>query len=89
MEEALSPSSDLDASLRLIVTLVLLGWNVFEGLSLRTPYPSTMVALWESPIWRFVLLLIIWLGAEWCPRVGAMAALAVLMYIVNMIQMRF
>ena len=87
--EALTPTSNLDAGLRLIVTLFLLGWNVFEGLSLRTPYPSTMVALWESPIWRFVLLLTIWLGAEWCPRVGAMAALAVLMYIVNMIQMRF
>jgi hypothetical protein len=84
--EALTPNSSLDAGLRLIITLVLLGWNVFEGLSLRTPYPSTMVALWESPAWRIVLLLTIWLGAEWCPRVGAMTALAVLMYIVNMIQ---
>jgi hypothetical protein len=84
--EALTPSGSLDAGLRLIMTFLLLGWNVFEGLSLRTPYPSTMVALWESPIWRFVLLLTIWLGAEWCPRVGAMTALAVLMYIVNMIQ---
>ena len=87
--EALTPISNLDGGLRLIVTLFLLGWNVFEGLSLRTPYPSTMVALWESPIWRFVLLFTIWLGAEWCPRVGAMTALAVLMYIVNMIQITF
>ena len=84
--EALTPTSNLDGFLRLIVTFFLLGWNVFEGLSLRTPYPSTMVVLWESPIWRSVLLLTIWLGAEWCPRVGLMSALAVLMYIVNMIQ---
>ena len=85
--EALTPMSGLDAWLRMIMTFVLLGWNIFEGLSLRTPYPSTMVALWESPIWRMALLLTVWLGAEWCPRVGALTALAVLMYVVNMMQL--
>ena len=79
--------SGLDAWLRMIMTFVLLGWNIFEGLSLRTPYPSTMVALWESPIWRMALLLTVWLGAEWCPRVGALTALAALMYVVNMMQL--
>lgn len=80
------PTSVVDAILRFIVVLGLLGWNAFEALSLRTPYPSSMVALWDSPIWRLTLLFIIWLGAEWCPRVGAMTGIAVLMYIVNMIQ---
>jgi hypothetical protein len=82
----IDPTGPLDGSLRLIVSLGLLGWNVFEGLSLRTPYPSTMVALWEYPIWRILLLFIVWLGAEWCPRVGILTAIAVVMYIVNMIQ---
>jgi len=85
--EALTPISGIDAGSRIIITLVLLGWNIFEGLSLRTPYPSTMVALWDSPVWRMALLLTIWIGAEWCPRVGAMTALAVLMYVVNMMQL--
>lgn len=76
----------VDGALRLIVILGLLGWNAFEALSLRTPYPSTMVALWESPIWRMTLLFIVWLGAEWCPRIGLMTGIAVVMYIVNMIQ---
>lgn len=80
------PSGVVDASLRLIVVFGLLGWNAFEALSLRTPYPSSMVSLWESPIWRIALLFIIWVGAEWCPRVGLMTGMAVLMYIVNMIQ---
>ncbi len=80
------PTSVVDAILRFIVVLGLLGWNAFEALSLRTPYPSSMVALWESPVWRMMLLFIVWLGAEWCPRVGAMTGIAVLMYIVNMIQ---
>jgi hypothetical protein len=84
--QPLAPSGLIDAGLRLALTLLLLGWNVFEGLSLRTPYPATMVALWASPIWRVALLLAIWLGAEWCPRVGLMTAVAVVMYIVNMIQ---
>jgi hypothetical protein len=76
----------VDGALRIIVILGLLGWNAFEALSLRTPYPSTMVALWESPIWRMTLLFIVWLGAEWCPRIGVMTGIAVVMYIVNMIQ---
>ena len=80
------PTGVVDATLRIIVVLGLLGWNAFEALSLRTPYPSTMVALWESPVWRIALLFFVWLGAEWCPRIGLMTGIAVLMYIVNMIQ---
>ncbi|NBP65698.1 MAG: hypothetical protein EBU66_13685 [Bacteroidetes bacterium] len=80
------PSGVVDGVLRMIVILGLLGWNAFEALSLRTPYPSSMVALWESPIWRLTLLFIVWVGAEWCPRVGLLTGMAVLMYIVNMIQ---
>jgi hypothetical protein len=83
---ALEPSGYVDAGLRLFVTLSLLGWNVFEALSLRTPYPSTMIALWDSPAWRLALLFLVWLGAEWCPRVGMMTGIAAVMYIVNMIQ---
>ena len=82
----MDPEGIVDSTLRMIVILGLLGWNVFEGLSLRTPYPATMVALWDSPVWRVSLLLTVWLGAEWCPRVGVMTALAVVMYIINMIQ---
>ena len=83
--DALEPSGTLDGALRLIVTLVLLGWNVFEGLSLRTPYPAIMSEMWESPVWRMVFLLLVWLGAEWCPRVGAMTGVAVLFYVVDML----
>ena len=80
------PSGIIDGALRMIIVLGLLGWNAFEALSLRTPYPYSMVSLWDSPVWRIVLLFIIWLGAEWCPRVGLMTGIAVVMYIVNMIQ---
>jgi hypothetical protein len=83
---SLEPSGPIDMTMRLVMILALVGWNVLEGLSLRTPYPITMVALWSSPVWRFVLLLAIWLGAEWCPRVGLMTALAVVLYVVNMVQ---
>jgi hypothetical protein len=78
--------SILDASLRMITLLSLLAWNVFESLSLRTFYPQTMVVSWESPIWRMVLLFIVWLGAEWCESIGLMTGMAVSIYIANMIQ---
>ena len=82
----LEPTGPVDMGLRMITIFGLMGWNIFESLSLRTPFPSTMVALWEYPIWRFILLLAILLGAEWCPRVGLMTAVAVIFYIVNMIE---
>jgi hypothetical protein len=84
--ESLNPTGAIDITLRLILILGLMGWNVFEALSLRTPYPATMVALWSSPLWRIALLFAIWLGAEWCPRVGLMTAIAVTMYVSNMVQ---
>lgn len=87
MEEISSdPENFLDMSLRIVMILTLLGWNVFESLALRMAYPSTMIALWESPLWRFALLFSVWLGAEWCPRVGILTGIAVSMYIANMIQ---
>jgi hypothetical protein len=85
-EELSEPVNFLDMSLRIIMILTLLAWNVFESLALRTAYPSTMVSLWESPIWRMILLFIVWLGAEWCPRVGLLTGMAVSIYIANMIQ---
>jgi hypothetical protein len=84
--DELTPTGNIDAALRLVTIMVLFGWNAFESLSLRTAYPLTMVALWDSRIWRIVLLFTVWLGAEWCPRVGILTALAVTMYIANMIQ---
>jgi hypothetical protein len=80
------PTGIVDVTLRLFMVLGLIGWNALESLSLRTPYPATTIALWDSPIWRLVLLLAVWLGAEWCPRVGILTGMAVSMYIVNMIQ---
>ena len=84
--KVLEPQGVFDMTLRTIMIFLLLGWNVFESLALRMAYPSTMVALWESPVWRIVFLFSVWLGAEWCPRVGILTALAVSMYIANMIQ---
>ena len=84
--DPLNPTGPVDIILRLILILGLMGWNIFESLSLRTPYPATMVALWSSPLWRIALLFTIWLGAEWSPRVGLMTAMAVVMYICNMVQ---
>ena len=87
MEEISSdPENFLDMSLRIVMILTLLGWNVFESLALRMAYPSTIIALWESPLWRFTLLFSVWLGAEWCPRIGILTGIAVSMYIANMIQ---
>ena len=85
--DALEPTSAFDGLMRLIVSMVLIAWTVFEGLSLRTPYPAILIEMWHSPIWRMLFLLAIWLGAEWCPRIGLLTAVAVLFYIVDMMML--
>lgn len=84
--ESLDSLGILNASIQIILILTLFAWDVFESLSLRTPYPATMVALWSIPLWRIVLLTTLWFGAEWSPQIGILSAIAVAFYSVDMIQ---
>jgi hypothetical protein len=84
--ESLESLGFLNATIQMILTLTLFGWDVFESLSLRTPYPPSMVALWSIPLWRIALLTTLWIGAEWSPHIGILSAVAVAFYSVDMIQ---
>jgi lipopolysaccharide export LptBFGC system permease protein LptF len=78
---SLQPDGISDAAARLIVTATFFLWNLYEGSIIEAPYPAMFVKLYAWPIWRFVLALLVLSAAYWCPRVGAMIALAVFFYI--------
>lgn len=84
----LAPDSTLDATARIVVTAALFIWNAFEGAKLDSAYPTSLVQLYALPLFRFVLALSVYVAMMWCPRVGAMMALAVFFYIEDLEKLR-
>lgn len=78
--QILAPYNMIDGALRIIVTAAFFIWNVFEGSVFESPYSLSMVKLWGYPIWHLALVILTFLAAVWCPKVGAMVAVAVFFY---------
>lgn len=85
---SLEPDGMLDATARTLVTAILFIWNVYEGSVFESPYDKTLVKLYGFPLFRLVLVLLVIAGSYWCPRVGAMTAIAVFFYIEDMEKLR-
>lgn len=56
----------------------------FYGSVFEQDYPRRFVELYERPWWRLALVLLVALGAWWCPRVGLMLGIAVYLYLNDM-----
>jgi hypothetical protein len=85
---SLQPDGVMDATARTLVTSIFFIWNVYEGSVFEAPYDKTLVKLYGFPLFRFALVLLILAAAYWCPRVGAMVALAVFFYMEDMEKLR-
>jgi hypothetical protein len=70
----------LEDILQLVVIIVFFYWNVAEGAVFENSYPQAFVKLYLSPLWHFILVLLVIAGGIWCPTVAAMVALAVFFY---------
>ncbi len=81
---SLEPDGLMDATARTLVTSIFFIWNLYEGSVFEAPYEKTLVKLYSFPLFRFMLVLLVLMGAYWCPRVGAMVALAVFFYMEDM-----
>ncbi len=75
---------DFDAIGKLAFTAVLFGWNVVEGAVFENEYPAGMVTLYQIPLWRLLLLAVLYLSADWCPSVSLMLAFFLFFYIMDM-----
>lgn len=85
---ALEPISTMDATARILVTGIFFIWNLYQGSIFEIPYDKTLVTLYGFPLFRFTLVLLVLAAGYWCPRVGAMVALAVFFYIEDMEKLR-
>jgi hypothetical protein len=85
---ALEPDGVFDATARVLVTSLFFIWNLYEGSVFEAPYDQTVLKLYGFPLFRFALVLLVLAAAYWCPRVGAMVALAVFFYFEDMEKLR-
>jgi hypothetical protein len=85
---ALEAVSTMDATARTLLTGIFFIWNLYEGSVFEKPYDKTLVKLYGFPLFRFTLVLLVLAAAYWCPRVGAMVALAVFFYFEDMEKLR-
>ena len=56
-------------------------WLLVIGLIYNVPYPKEMIDLSGQPLWRLLLVAGAVAGAYWCPQVGLLAAMAVILYL--------
>jgi hypothetical protein len=80
----LEPRGVADTSLRIIAILGLSAWLFFYGMVFQEPYGDTLTELYLYPWWNILLVLMVAAAAMWCPRVGILAGLAVLLYLSDM-----
>lgn len=80
----LEPEGAADMVLRAAVIFGLSAWLFLYGMVFQEPYSLTMIELHLYPWWNIMLVLMVAAGAIWCPRVGVLAALAVLLYLTDM-----
>jgi hypothetical protein len=80
----LEPRGVADTTLRALVIFGISAWLFFNGMVFQVPYSDTLMELHLYPWWNILLALMVAAGAYWCPRVGALAALAVLLYLSDM-----
>jgi hypothetical protein len=84
----LAADNVFDATARVLVTSIFFIWNLYEGSVFEAPYDITLVKLYGFPLFRLALVLLVLSAAYWCPRVGAMVALAVFFYFEDMEKLR-
>lgn len=81
MFEEYSPT---DLKLRTLTTFVILAYVLFFGSVFEMTYPTRIVELYVYPWWRLFVVLLVAIGAWWCPRVGIALAIAVYFYLNDM-----
>lgn len=80
----LQSSGKIDTIARLSVAILLGVWLLTVGLSFQAEYPRDLIELAGQPWWRLLMILAAVAAAFWCPRVGVLAALAVVVYLADL-----
>ena len=73
-----------DTLLRSVVILCILGFVLVNGTVFENHYPSSSVELYNYPLWRFLIVFLVIVGAWWCPYIGLATATAAFFYLGDM-----
>jgi hypothetical protein len=82
--EAMRPTGDIDKIARMSAAALLAVWLIFYGAIYHAEYPRTAIELSGQPWWRALLVGGVLAAAWWCPRVGALAALTLILYLTDL-----
>jgi len=70
--------------LQIVLSLGLILYILWYGTVFEASYPNSIVELYGYPYWRLFLLLLVLVITNWSPRVGLLAAFALLLYLSDM-----
>ena len=73
-----------EEKLRTGVTIFILGYVLLFSTVFEVQYPTRIVELYAYPWWRLLVILLVAIGAWWCPRVGLALGIAVFFYLNDM-----
>ena len=84
MNTLFEEGTPFEQMLRVLVVVLVLSYVLFFGSVFEAHYPAQLVELYAYPWWRLLVVLIVALGAWWCPRVGLALAAATFFYLNDM-----
>lgn len=76
-------NNDLDGALRLAFVVVISFLIVTNSLVFEEKYAERLVILHDLPWWRMLIILLLILGAFWCPRVGIVLGFLIILYLAD------
>ena len=76
-------SLTLDKILEFTIVILFFGWNLLEGSVFENEYPYAMVNLYQYPIWRLLIVVLLFLAGDWSPLVAIMIAFTTFFYIMD------
>ncbi len=77
-------TGQIDSIARMVVAILLGTWLIVFGLSFEAEYPKELIIMAGQPWWRLLMVIAAIAAAYWCPRVGVLAALAVVVYLAHL-----
>jgi len=76
--------SKIEATMQIVALFLIFVWLMLYGTVFEAPYPTQLVELHALPLWRLVLVILVLVAANWCPRVGLYTGLAVFFYLADL-----
>ena len=83
MKKLQKGSLTLDMIVQFSLISLFFGWNLLEGSVFENEYPRAMVNLYQYPIWRVALVVLLFLATDWCPCLAIMIAFTIFFYIMD------